>query len=109
MSTDVEFRDGKAKADRKDKESAPVDLAAEAADGLDVFAQPAEGAQLPLVPACKVKFNGLQYDSMDELPELKTSLTFVIEGYVVGHGQHVKANGEIQETATVKVTKVRPA
>jgi hypothetical protein len=85
-----------------------TELAEAASSGLDVFTEPATEQQVPLVPVCKVKFNGLQFDSMEKLPDLKESLRFEIEGYVVGHGQMVLANGEVQDLATVKVTRVVP-
>ena len=84
------------------------DLAEAATDGLDEFMEGPKESQIALVPACKVKFNGLQYDSMEKVPALKESLRFEIEGYVVAHGQTVLANGEVQDTATVKVTRVSP-
>jgi len=83
-----------------------TELAEAAASGLDEFTRSEQ--QAPLVPVVKVKFNGLQYDSMDSLPALKESLKFEIEGFVVGHGQTVLANGEIQDMAQVKVTNVTP-
>lgn len=83
-------------------------MAEAATDGLEEFMEPVKDEQKALVPVVKVKFNGLQYDSMDSIPELKESLKFEIEGYVVAHGQTVLANGEIQDTATVKVTRVQP-
>lgn len=85
-----------------------TELAEAARDGLDEFLEEPKEQQVALVPVVKVKFNGLQYDSMDKIPELKESLKFEIEGYVVAHGQTVLANGEIQDTATVKVTRVVP-
>ena len=83
-------------------------MAEAATDGLEEFMEEPKGSQVALVPVCKVKFNGLQYDSMDKVPELKQSLRFEIDGYVVAQGQTVLANGEVQDTATVKVTRIVP-
>ncbi len=85
-----------------------TELAEAATDGLDEFMEEPKESQVALLPACKVKFNGLQYDSMEKVPGLKESLRFEIEGYVVAHGQTVLANGEVQDTATVKVTRIVP-
>lgn len=65
-----------------------------------------EGQQV-LVPACKVKFVGMTYDSMDDVPKLKETVKFEVEGWVEGHGQKVMKDGEVRELANVRVTSVK--
>lgn len=83
----------------------PVSLADAAQDALESMEDGGD-EQIPLVPACKVKFVGMAWDSLDTVPALRDELQFVVKGVVVGHGQEVLANGEIRETAKVKVTGV---
>jgi hypothetical protein len=83
-----------------------VSLADAAAEALPTDGEHVE--QLALVPACKVKFVGMSWDSLDDVPGLKDEMEFLVKGVVVGHGQMVMANGEIRDVATVRVTSVTP-
>jgi hypothetical protein len=81
-------------------------LADAAAEALPTGDDEDRSEQLAIVPACKVKFVGMSWDSLDDVPGLKDQMEFRVEGIVVGHGQTVMANGEIRDVATVKVTSV---
>lgn len=71
-----------------------------------------EGADEPiqeaLIPACKVKFIGMAWDSLDEVPGLKDELTFIVRAQVVGHEQIVdQKTGDIRDLAKAKVSSVQ--
>lgn len=78
------------------------DAATEALDGLGG----GEDVQEPMIPACKIKFLGVSFDSLDDIPQLKDEMTFTVHGRVVAHGQHVLASGEIRDVASVQVETV---
>lgn len=83
----------------------PVVLADAAAEALAGFG--GEDVQMPLIPACKVKFVGMAWDSLDAVPALKEEMTFEVTGRVIGHGTIVLKSGETRETATIDVTSVK--
>lgn len=64
--------------------------------------------QTALVPACKVKFNGMSYDSLQDVPDLKAEVAYLAIGRVNGHEELISAQGDLREVAKVKVATVRP-
>lgn len=82
----------------------PVSLAEAAAGALGADG---EEQQIAMIPACRVKFQGMSWDSLDDVPSLKQEMEFRVKGRVVGHGQQVMKDGEIRETATIEVTSVQ--
>jgi hypothetical protein len=65
------------------------------------------GEQTALVPACKMKFQGMAWDSLDEVPALKSRLFFLVEAVVVGHETKVMKDGDVRELAKGDVVSVR--
>jgi hypothetical protein len=67
------------------------------------------GEQLAAIPACQVKFLGMSYDSLDDVPGLKEEVTFIVTGRVVGHEEKVgKTDGNVRTIVKVDATDVRP-
>jgi len=64
------------------------------------------GDQIPLIPACKVKFVSMAWDSLDAVPNLKDEMVFLVKARIVGHGQEVMKDGDIRETAKAEVLRV---
>lgn len=56
----------------------------------------------------KVKFVGVQYDTLEETPALGAEVTFIVRGKVVGHGEEVMNDGHIRKYAKIKVSSVAP-
>lgn len=65
-----------------------------------------EGEQGALLPACRVKFHGMAWDSLEIVPNLKEKMVFRVEVTITGHEQQVMADGDIRELAKAKCEKV---
>lgn len=85
------------------------DLAAAAGEALDDSAGELQMSQQQeaLIPACKVKFQGMAFDKLDEVPSLRDEMRFEVIGTVIGHETTVMADGEEREVAKVKVSSVK--
>lgn len=62
--------------------------------------------QEPLIPACRVKFKGMSWDSLEEVPHLKDEMEFRVKGTVTAHTEEIMRDGEMREVAVVTVSKV---
>jgi hypothetical protein len=81
------------------------DLGAAAQGALDGEDQPIQEA---LVPACKVKFLGMGWDSLDDVPNLKDELTFVVKARVIELAEAVdQKDGDIRHVAKARVLSVK--
>lgn len=89
----------------KKKDTALADAAEEALGETGPEAD-MDGEQGELFPACRVKFQGMAWDSLEVVPDLKQKMVFRVEGTVVGHEQQVRADGEIRDFAKVKCEKI---
>jgi hypothetical protein len=86
------------------KSNSLADAATEAQnDGTDLTLV---AEQTALVPACKVKFQGMSFNDLNDVPELKEDVAYLAEGTVVGHEQVLTAQGDIRDLAKVKVREV---
>lgn len=56
----------------------------------------------------KVKFVGVQYDTLEETPGMGTEVSFIVRGKVVGHGEEMMNDGHVRKFAKVKVSSVAP-
>lgn len=65
------------------------------------------GEQTAIMPACKMRFQGMAWDSLDEVPPLKAELTFLVTARVVGHETKVNKDGELRELAKGDVVSVK--
>lgn len=84
------------------------DAAQAALAGQDIVPDEPAGSEV-LIPACKVKFLGMGWDSLDKVPNLKDRMVLVVEAQVVSHEQMVdQRTGEIRDVAKARVTSVRP-
>jgi hypothetical protein len=84
-----------------------ADAASEALGGAGDELQ-MEATQEALVPACKVRFQGMSWDSLDAVPDLKSTIRVVVEATVVAHEQIVdQKTGDVRDVAKAKVTSVR--
>jgi hypothetical protein len=63
--------------------------------------------QTALVPACKVKFQGMSYNDLDDVPSLKEEVAYFLTGRVIGHEEKISAQGDLREEAKVKVNQVK--
>lgn len=91
--------------EKVDKVAGDSELAAAAGDGLGEDLE-MSGEQQVLIPACRVKFNGMAWDSLDEVPALKDEMVFVVKARIIGHGTQLMKDGEIREFATAECLKV---
>lgn len=93
----------------KDKEqSGPVSLA-EAATATLGDAEQYDGAaqsELEGMDYTKVRFVGVQYDSLEKQPAMGTEMEFLVKGRVVGHGEEEMSDGHLRKYAKVKVSSV---
>jgi hypothetical protein len=80
----------------------------EALDGEPVEETGQPGEQTALVPACKIKFQGVSYDSLEKVPDLKETVSFIVTGRVVGHEEKVYAGGDIRTIVKVDASNVKP-
>jgi hypothetical protein len=86
-----------------------ADAAGQALDGLD-HATDLPPGQAALIPACKARFLGMAWDSLDTVPDLNQELRFTVSGTVVAHEQHVdKRTGDVRDLVKVNVTSVKLA
>jgi hypothetical protein len=90
------------------KNDDPKPLGEVAADALQAGGEELvmSSEQTTLIPACRIKFEGMAWDSLDQVPGLKTKMKFVVEATIVGHTQKVMADGEMREFANAKVLTV---
>ena len=75
-----------------------------AGDALEQFG--GEGQQRVIIPACRIKFEGMSWDSLNEVPELKDEMSFTVAGRVVARTTRVMKDGEIRDVAIVDVLSV---
>lgn len=66
-----------------------------------------EQQQLEGTNMAQVKFVGMSWETL-EVPDLKTPVSFRVDGIVVGDGHEVMADGTIRPVARVKVQAVVP-
>lgn len=64
--------------------------------------------QLEGMDYAKVRFVGVQYDTLEDTPKMGEEVTFIVRGKVVGHGEEMMADGHIRQFAKVKVSSVAP-
>ena len=65
-----------------------------------------EGQQQAIIPACRIKFEGMSWDSLEDVPELKDEMSFTVTGPVVARTTRVMKDGEIRDVAIVDVQSV---
>lgn len=82
------------------------DLADAAQDALDGSGNADTPIQETLVPACKVNFNGMSFDSIEDVPELKQEVTFRVKGMITQRAQKLMKTGDLRELATCQVHTV---
>ncbi len=91
---------------KDDEPQALGDIAADALQaGGDELVMSSE--QTALIPACRVKFTGMSWDSIEDVPDLKTVVTFTVTAQIVGHTDEVMADGELRHLAKAKVLEVK--
>ena len=91
-------------AEDEDLAQATAAGAADAAGGDGASAAMLEGMDYG-----KIKFVGVQYDTLEDLPSIGEEVTFLVKGKVVGRGEEAMADGHIRNQAKVKVESVTPA
>jgi hypothetical protein len=100
--------------DEEEETVAKQSLADASEDALDGMPEPTTetegqpGEQTALVPACKIKFQGVSYDSLKDVPDLKAEVSFIVTGRVVGHEDKVFKDGDVRTIVKVDASKVVP-